>query len=212
MKSTLPEPLRGYSEGAVEFARRVLPRDDFGQLHDCVVRVVLAQPREEFVRDFAARYCHRVGVSERDPLGLGVERARLVFVERVDLLVGDSQLAADRSVYVLSKLAAVVPRDASVDERPQARVCQTGAVNPLPHRARASEYRGPTRVDEMIRERRAPLLRLRFEDAARVVVGLVNPQTFYPQDGRLLDLTAGRSYNHSYPETPLRQPPQASEL
>jgi hypothetical protein len=123
---------------------------------------VLAQSREEFVRNVAARDGHRVGVFKRDALGFGVERARLVLMERVYLLVRDAEFAADRSVYVLSKLAPVERSDAAVDERLQARVNEPRAVEPLPHRARASEYRGPPRVYEMVRERRAPLLRLRL--------------------------------------------------
>lgn len=117
MKLTFPQPLRRYAKGSVEFARSVLPSDDFGQLDDCVVSVVLAQAREEFVRDFAARDGHRVGETKRDALRFRVERARLVIVERVYLLACYPNLAADRSVYVLSELAAVDVCDAAVDER-----------------------------------------------------------------------------------------------
>src|SRR5215204_1840830 len=37
-----PESLRGDAQRAVELARRVLPRDDFGQLNYLVVRIELA--------------------------------------------------------------------------------------------------------------------------------------------------------------------------
>src|SRR5215207_3455142 len=83
----LPESLRGDAQRAVEFARGILPRDDFGQLDYLVVVVELAQPREQLVRNFAPGHGHRVRVRERDALGLRVERARLVIAERVDLLV-----------------------------------------------------------------------------------------------------------------------------
>src|ERR671939_1331694 len=84
--SPLPEPLRGDAQRAVELARSVLPRDGLGQLDDLVVVVELAQVGEQLVRNVPARHGHRVGVPERGALGLRVERARLVFVERVDLL------------------------------------------------------------------------------------------------------------------------------
>src|SRR5215212_4374747 len=80
----LPESLRGDAQRAVELARSVLPRDRLGQLHDLVVRVELAQPREQLVRHVAPRHRHRVRVTKRDALGFRVERARLVIAERVD--------------------------------------------------------------------------------------------------------------------------------
>jgi hypothetical protein len=104
---TLPEFLRGHAQGAVELAGGILPGDDGRQLYNRVVRVELAQPREQLVRHLAPRDRHRVGVQERDFFGLCVERARRVVRERQDFLVRGSEFAAHGSVDVLSKLAAV---------------------------------------------------------------------------------------------------------
>src|SRR5829696_378021 len=200
----LPESLRGDAQRAVELARSVLPRDHLGQLDDLVVVVEPAQPREQLVGHVSARHGHRVRVRERRPLGPRVERARLVIVEGVDLLVSYSQLAADRSVNVLSKLAAVVPGHAAVDERDEPRVEQARAVQPLPHRAHAAEDGRPPGVDCMVGERRPPLLCLRPEDAARIVVGLFRFDSLDSLCAGLLDVARRRSYNRR------RQVPQKS--
>src|SRR5215208_5293762 len=165
----LPESLRGDAQRAVELARSVLPRDDFGQLDDLVVVIVPAQHGEQPIRHVEPGHGHRVGVEERHALGLRVERAQRVVRERLDLLVRKPQLAADRSVDVLSKLAAVNRRDTAIDERDEPRVDESRAVEPLPHRAHAAEDGRPPGVDRVVDERRAPLLGLRLEDAARVV-------------------------------------------
>jgi len=81
LSSRLPEPLRGDAEGAVEARGGVLPRDDHRQLRDGVVVVVPLQAREELVVDVAACVRDRVGVLERDLLGVGEEWARRVVAE-----------------------------------------------------------------------------------------------------------------------------------
>ena len=65
------------------------------------------QPGEELVVDVLACYRHSIGKFERSAFGVSVQRASCVIVQRVDLLIRKSQTAADRSVYILSKLTPV---------------------------------------------------------------------------------------------------------
>src|SRR5919197_6030823 len=178
--SALPELLRGDAQRPVELARSVLPGDDLGQLDDCVVVVEAAQAREQLVAHVAPGDGHRVRVLQGDALRLRVERAGGVVRERLDLFVRDPELAADRSVDVLSELAAVPSGHAPVDERLQLRVDQPGALDALPHGARAAEDGRAARVDQVVQERPAPLLRLRLRDAPGVVVRLFGFDAFNP--------------------------------
>ena len=59
---------------------------------------------------------HAIGVLQSHALLLIVQGARGVLVQREYLLVGNAQLAAHGSVYVLSEFAAVYGSDPPVDE------------------------------------------------------------------------------------------------
>ena len=119
---TLPELLRRNAQRAVEFRRRVFPRHDFRQLDDGVVIEALAHAREELVRDFAAGDGHGVCEFEDEAFDVIEERGRFPIREGKQLLVRDAECAADRSVDVLSELAAVEERDAAIDQRHQTRI------------------------------------------------------------------------------------------
>src|SRR5438874_5469525 len=105
--SRLPEPLRWDAERPVEARGGVLPRDDHRQFRDGVIVVMALHAREQLVVDVAARVRDRVGVFERNLLGVGEERAPRVVVERFDLLRREAVPAAHGSIDVLSELAAI---------------------------------------------------------------------------------------------------------
>jgi hypothetical protein len=130
---------------------------------------MLAQSREEpVVRivDFAPRERHRVGIGQSCTLAR-IERTvvRDLSDDSVQLLVREPGVAADGSVDVLSEETAVVCGDAAVDERLELDVDQPELAKRAPHAAHPAKERGEAGVDEMIGERRAPLLCLRIEDA-----------------------------------------------
>ncbi len=112
---TLPQVLRRHSQRAIELTRSILPGNRRRYFDDRVVVVELAQTRKEFITHIAACDRDRVGVFKRHAFSLVVQRARSVFRQHFDLFVRQSQLAADRSVDVLSKLAAVEGRYTPVD-------------------------------------------------------------------------------------------------
>jgi hypothetical protein len=112
-----PQALGGDAQGTVELAGGVLPSDGHGELDDSLVGEVVAEAGEEVVVDVAVGEGDRVGVLESDALGFGVVGTRRVALEIEDLLVGSAQLAADRSVEVISEGAAVQHGDPPVDER-----------------------------------------------------------------------------------------------
>ena len=134
------------AQGAVEPGRRVLPRDHLGELDDLIVVEVLTNPREQRRRHIGGR--HRVGVGERcarrgveqpDPLvdgRVGVEGAASDRDDRTQLFVGDSLLAANCSVDVLSEHAADERGDAPIEDRVEGGRQQPGLVEPAPHRPR----------------------------------------------------------------------------
>jgi hypothetical protein len=119
-----PELLRRHAEGTVEFARRVLPSDDGRQFNDLVFTIKTLQAREQFVAHLTPGDRHGVGVFERDALGFVVERTVGIIRERQNFLTADAKLAADRSVDVLSELAAVDRSDAAINQRLQPPVNQ----------------------------------------------------------------------------------------
>ena len=80
-----------------------------------------------------------IGVFERDALGFVVERTAGVIRERQDFFTADAKLAADRSVDVLSELAAVERSDAAINQRLQPRVNQPRRLQPSPHAAHAAK-------------------------------------------------------------------------
>ena len=123
--SAFPEFLRRDAQRAVELAGSVLPGDDLRQLYQGIVVVIAAQSLEQLICDLAPGDRHRVGVCERRALLFIVERAQGILGERFDLLVREPKLAAHGSVDVLSKLAAVKGRDATIEKRLKLAVNQT---------------------------------------------------------------------------------------
>src|SRR5262249_16708284 len=89
---------------------------------------------------------------------------------RLDLLRREAVPAAHGSIRVLSKLAAIPPRDATVEQRPE---CDRHALRLLlerrPHRLRRAKVSGVTRIEKIGIERRAVELALFVERLAQVV-------------------------------------------
>jgi hypothetical protein len=112
----LPELLRLYSESAIEFTRRIFPRDDCGKFDDLVFAINLAQLREELVRYIKARNRHPVGIFERQFFRGRIEIANRVVFKVLNLVLRNPEIAADRSVYVLSKFAVVNRGDTPVEQ------------------------------------------------------------------------------------------------
>lgn len=185
---TPPQPLRRHPQRPVELAGGVFPGDGGGQLDDRIVVVVGAEAGEESVVDVAVAEGDGVGVGEGGALGLVVERARRVVGEGIDFLVRNTQLAADGSVEVLSELAPVVRRDATIDDRDEFRVEQTGGVETAPHAAGAAEDRGTPGVNQVIEERSAPFPRLRPQHGRDRLVDVVGIDPF---DARHMALPIG---------------------
>ena len=122
LRLRIPETLRWNAQGPVELRGSVFPGDRHRQLHNRVVVVELAEPREESVIDITIAERDRVGILQRNLLRHGEQRARLVLAELEDLLRRDAETAADGSIDILSELAAVQGGDAAVEERPQSGV------------------------------------------------------------------------------------------
>src|SRR3712207_384592 len=89
-----PQMLRRYAQGPVELARRVLPGDGSGELHQGILVEEPAQPAEELVVHVPVGDGHALSVLQGSPLLLLVQIARGVLVQLEYLLVGDSQFAA----------------------------------------------------------------------------------------------------------------------
>ena len=113
---TSPQVLRRYAQGPVELARRVLPGYGSSELHQGVLFKDEAQAREEIVVHVLVGNGHALGVLQGHALLLLVQRARGVLVHGEYLLVGNPQVAAHGSVYVLSEFAAVYGSDSPVNE------------------------------------------------------------------------------------------------
>ncbi len=75
------------------------------------------QSLEKIVVDVVAGDRHAICKFERQAFSLCVQRVSCIIVKRVNLLFRNSQAAADRSVYVLSKLATVEESYSAVDQR-----------------------------------------------------------------------------------------------
>lgn len=169
--SALPQVLRLDAQSAIETRGGVLPRDDLGQLHDLLFAEVIADAGEQLVAGAAAGGRHGIGIGQRGLLVSIKQRGGVVVSERAKLFVADSQFAADRSVEVLSKLAADQCGDPSIDQRLQRGRNQCRGTDPTPHPACGVEDRGAMCVDQMVVERSAPLLSLRFEHRADARLG-----------------------------------------
>ena len=120
--ASLPQLLRRHAQGAIEFTGCVFPGNRGRQLYQSIFVKNFPQSREKFVANFAAGYRHGVGKLERKAFHIGKEFAVRVVGESVDFFVGNAELAAHGSVYVLSKLAAVEEGDAPIDEGSQTRI------------------------------------------------------------------------------------------
>jgi len=149
-----------------------------------------ADAGEEGVVDVAVAQGDGVRVGEGGALGLVVERARGVIGEGVDLLVRDTEVAADGSVDVPSEVAPVVHGDPTVDERDELRVEETGGVETAPHAAGGPEDRGAPGVDEVIQERSAPFPGLRPKNGRDRLVDVVRID---PVDARHIALPRGNT-------------------
>ena len=115
----LPQLLRRHAQGAIKFTRCVFPGDRGRQFHQSVLIEKSAQSLKEFIADVSPRNCHSVGEFKRKAFSLSIEVAVRVIRQGVNLGVGNSELAAHGSIYVLSKLATVKEGDAPVDQRSQ---------------------------------------------------------------------------------------------
>ena len=111
-----PELLRLYSESAIEFTRRIFPRDDCGKFDDLVFTIDLTQLREELVGYLKARNRHTVSIFERQFFRGRIAIANRVVFKVFNLVLRNSEIAADRSVYVLSKFAVVNQGDTPVEQ------------------------------------------------------------------------------------------------
>ena len=107
LSGSLPELLRRYAQGAIEFTRRVFPGNGRSQFHYFIFVVARTKPRKKIIADVASGYGHAVSILKRDSFGHLEEFAGRVVFECFNFCIGNTQLAAHGSVYVLSKLAAV---------------------------------------------------------------------------------------------------------
>ena len=112
----LPQLLRGNAQRAIELTRCVFPGDGGRQLHQGVFIEKPAQSLKEFVIDVASRNCHSVGEFKRKSFLLSVEVTVCVIRDGLNLVVGNSELAAHGSINVLSKLATVEEGNAPIDQ------------------------------------------------------------------------------------------------
>ena len=107
--------LRADAQRPIEASRRVLPRDHFGELDDLVVVELRSDALEQRQRHVVRRHrvrvgerCSRRGIEQGDLLvgrRVGVEPTASNVDDRAQLLVGDTVLAANCSVDVLSENA-----------------------------------------------------------------------------------------------------------
>ena len=118
----LPQLLRRHAQSAIELTGGVFPGDRGCQLHQSVLIEKFAQSLKEFIADVASRNCHSVGEFKRKAFRLSVEVTVRVIGDGVNLVVGNSELAAHGSIYVLSKLAAVEKGNAPIEQCAQTRV------------------------------------------------------------------------------------------
>lgn len=121
----LPQLLRRDSQCAIEFTGCVFPGDSGRQFYQSILIEKSAQSGEEFLADVAPRYGHCVGKLERKAFAFGIKVTICVIRKGVDLVVGNSELAAHGSIYVLSKLTTIEKGDAAIDQRSQTRVYQS---------------------------------------------------------------------------------------
>jgi hypothetical protein len=118
----LPQLLRRHAQSAIELTRCVFPGNRGRQLHQSVFVEKFPQSLKEFITDVASRNCHRVGEFKRQAFRGTVEITVRVIRDGGYLVVGNSELAAHGSIYVLSKFATVEEGYAPIDQRTQTRV------------------------------------------------------------------------------------------
>ena len=119
--SPLPQLLRRHAQGAIELTRCVFPGDCGGQLHQSIFIEESAQALKKFITDVMSRDCHGIGEFERQAFLLSKEVAVRIIFDGFNLVVGNSELAAHGSIYILSKLATVEEGDAPIDQCSQTR-------------------------------------------------------------------------------------------
>ena len=119
--SPLPQLLRRHAQSAIELTRCVFPGDRGRQLHQSIFIEESAQSLKKFITDVMSRDCHGVGEFKRQAFLLSEEVAVRIIFDGFNLVVGNSELAAHGSIYVLSKLATVEEGDAPIDQCSQTR-------------------------------------------------------------------------------------------
>ena len=81
---------------------------------------MVSQPRKKTVVYVFPRDSHAIRVFERYTLGIRVQFTASVTVQGINLLFRDTEIAADRSVDVLSKLTPIEESHAPVHQSLQA--------------------------------------------------------------------------------------------
>lgn len=81
---------------------------------------MVSQPRKKTVVYVFPRDSHAIRVFERYTLGIRVQFTASVTVQGINLLFRDTEIAADRSVDVLSKLTPIEKSYAAINQRFQA--------------------------------------------------------------------------------------------
>jgi hypothetical protein len=109
---SFPEALRRNSECPVETRRSVFPCDGHRKFSDSVIIEMLLQACEQLVVDVTCR--HRVGIFQRDFLGIAEKLTFRIVVEGVDFVCRSAMSAAHGSIHVLSELTTVPPCDPSI--------------------------------------------------------------------------------------------------
>src|SRR5437667_407375 len=152
----LPELLGGNAQCSIEFARRVFPGDDLGQFDERVLVIELAQAGEEGIADLTSGNGHGISILQRDALDFAIEWTRGVIGQSENLLIRETQTAAHGSIDILSKLAAVKPGNPPVDQSLQFFINQSRGRDPRPHGPRSTKDGRPSRVYQVIEQRRSP--------------------------------------------------------